>query len=251
MRFVVALLTSFMLQATIAAGGDRSSTAQPVDASPTGIRGAWISSADPTGYLYISEDFRSISVDASWYVADRAGKRFQALGYPSGQEYVCLVRSPSSTGDAFDLGLLRFRVIGDGTIDAVFSDLRGIALRQETWTVDRRRSSGDAPVVRREESPHASVPGETTFAEELPELLTKVPVVYPVSALERHIEGTVLLQALVGTDGFVKDTRVVKSIPELDAAASVAVRQYRFKPAMANGVPVAVWVAVPVRFSLH
>jgi protein TonB len=56
---------------------------------------------------------------------------------------------------------------------------------------------------------------------------------------------------LVGKDGFVKDTRVVKSIPELDDAAVASVRQWRFNPAYANGAPVAVWVAVPVKFSLH
>jgi protein TonB len=60
-----------------------------------------------------------------------------------------------------------------------------------------------------------------------------------------------LVQALVGKDGQVKDTRVVKSIPMLDQAAVVAVKKWVFKPALSNNKPVAVWVAVPVRFTLH
>ena len=49
----------------------------------------------------------------------------------------------------------------------------------------------------------------------------------------------------------MKDTKVVKSMPMLDAAAETAVKQWVFKPALSNNKPVAVWVAVPVRFTLH
>ena len=65
------------------------------------------------------------------------------------------------------------------------------------------------------------------------------------------MDGVVMVQALVGKDGHVKDTRVVKSIPMLDASAVAAVKQWVFKPALSNNKPVAVWVAVPVKFSLH
>lgn len=99
--------------------------------------------------------------------------------------------------------------------------------------------------------PDAPVFGEYVFVEELPEAITKVAPSYPDDARRRGVDGTVLVQALVGRDGTVKDTKVVKSIPELDAAAVASVRQWRFKPAMAKGRPVAVWVAVPVKFSLH
>jgi len=45
--------------------------------------------------------------------------------------------------------------------------------------------------------------------------------------------------------------RVVNSIPLLDEAAKTAVRQWVFKPALTGNEAVAVWVAVPVRFTLH
>ena len=93
--------------------------------------------------------------------------------------------------------------------------------------------------------------GEYVYVEELPEAITKVPPVYPDIAREAGVDGVVLVQALVGKDGKVKDVRVVKNIPMLDDAAIAAVKQWVFKPALSNNKPVAVWVAVPVRFSLQ
>jgi TonB family protein len=93
--------------------------------------------------------------------------------------------------------------------------------------------------------------GEYVYVEELPEAVTKVSPNYPPAAREAKVDGTVLIQALVLRDGTVGDVRVQKSIPELDQAAIAAVRQWRFKPALAKGQPVSVWVAVPVRFTVH
>ncbi len=95
--------------------------------------------------------------------------------------------------------------------------------------------------------------GQYVYVEELPEAITKVSPTYPDIAREAGVDGVVLVQALVGKDGHVKDARVQpgKSIPMLDGAALAAVKQWVFKPALSNNKPVAVWVAVPVRFSLH
>jgi protein TonB len=90
--------------------------------------------------------------------------------------------------------------------------------------------------------------GEYVYVDELPEATTRVSPVYPEAAKQARIGGTVMVQALVAKDGVVKDTRVTKSIPALDAAAVTAVRQWRFKPARTKGQATAVWVAVPVKF---
>jgi periplasmic protein TonB len=93
--------------------------------------------------------------------------------------------------------------------------------------------------------------GEYVYVEELPEAVTKVQPEYPEMARSANVDGTVMVQALVGKDGKVKDAKVVKGIPMLDAAALAAVKQWVFKPALSNNKPVAVWVAVPVKFTLH
>jgi periplasmic protein TonB len=93
--------------------------------------------------------------------------------------------------------------------------------------------------------------GEYVYVEELPEAVTKAQPLYPELARSAGVDGTVLVQALVGKDGKVKDVKVVKGNEMLNDAAVTAVRQWVFKPALSNNKPVAVWVAVPVRFSLN
>ncbi len=127
-----------------------------------------------------------------------------------------------------------------------------IASQQEiAQTTGSVESAGDQIVVAPPSEEELPKFGEYVYVEELPEAITKVPPTYPDIAREAGVDGTVLVQALVGKDGTVKDTRVQKSIPMLDNAALDAVKRWVFKPALSNNKPVAVWVAVPVKFSLH
>ena len=84
--------------------------------------------------------------------------------------------------------------------------------------------------------------------EDEPLLIKAVPPKYPEAARDRGIQGTVVVNALIGKSGRVVKARVARGIPELDEAALEAVRQFRFKPAVANGRKVRVWVAIPVAF---
>ncbi len=93
--------------------------------------------------------------------------------------------------------------------------------------------------------------GDYVYVEELPEVISKPPPEYPDLARSAGVDGVVQLQALVGKDGKVKDVKVMKGVEMLNDAAVKAVRQWVFKPALSNNKPVAVWVAVPVRFSLN
>lgn len=116
--------------------------------------------------------------------------------------------------------------------------------------VDREPGDGlDSLVIERGDA----LPGfgEYVYVEELPQAITKVQPRYPVIARESGIEGVVHVQALVGKDGTVKDIKVVKGIPVLDDAAVAAVEKWVFQPALTNNKPVAVWVAIPVRFRLR
>ncbi len=82
-----------------------------------------------------------------------------------------------------------------------------------------------------------------------PKAIHAVAPVYPEAARRRAVQGVVTLRVLVGPDGTVRQVRVTRSIPELDAAAVAAVRQWTFRPGTIGGRKVAVWIDVPVRFS--
>jgi len=105
------------------------------------------------------------------------------------------------------------------------------------------------PILHTSQSP---APEGYVNVEELPEAITRVPPEYPEEARKAKAEGTVQVQALVGADGLVQQVKILSSpSPLLNPAASDAVRKWVFKPAMAHGKPVAVWVTIPVRFTLH
>ncbi len=83
------------------------------------------------------------------------------------------------------------------------------------------------------------------------EVAVQAPPEYPKAARDAGVQGVVKIMVLVDTTGAPVDTRVVRSIPELDAAALDCVRRWRFKPLTWQGVPCRYRVLVPVLFTLH
>jgi TonB family protein len=83
-------------------------------------------------------------------------------------------------------------------------------------------------------------------------LIVKVPPVYPASAKAARIQGAVLLQAEIQADGTVGSLRVMNSQidPDLARSAVDGVKQWRYRPTMLNGEPVAVETAITVNFTL-
>ncbi len=75
---------------------------------------------------------------------------------------------------------------------------------------------------------------------------------YPASARRLGIQGTARLKVQVLADGHVGEIVVETSAghPDLDQAATEAVRQWHFEPARKGSEPVATWVLLPVQFQL-
>lgn len=94
-------------------------------------------------------------------------------------------------------------------------------------------------------------PGDFQPVEQLPELITIPEPEYPQLAREAQVEGVVKLLVLVGKDGKVKNIKVEQSIQMLDESAKAAAMAASFKPALWQKKPVAVWVSIPIRFSLR
>jgi len=73
---------------------------------------------------------------------------------------------------------------------------------------------------------------------------------YPAVALGARVQGVVILEAVIGTDGKVLNARVLRSVPLLDQAAIDAVMQWEFTPTRLNGQPVPVLMTMTVQFTL-
>jgi TonB family protein len=84
----------------------------------------------------------------------------------------------------------------------------------------------------------------------VPKKTRHVQPVYPAEALAQGIRGIVILDLVVGTDGKVESTSVIRSVPGLDEAAIAAARQWEYEPVRVNGKPVAVRITVPITFAL-
>jgi len=81
-------------------------------------------------------------------------------------------------------------------------------------------------------------------------LIKRVQPSYPPLARQARIQGTVMLQAEISKDGSIENLRLISGHPMLAPAAIDAVRQWRYKPYMLNGEPVAVETTVMVNFTL-
>jgi len=81
-------------------------------------------------------------------------------------------------------------------------------------------------------------------------LIHDVTPQYPPEAGRARIGGTVVLLAVIGTDGSVKDVRVESGLPILAQAAMDAVKQWRYKPYTVDGEPVEVDSRITINFTL-
>jgi len=81
-------------------------------------------------------------------------------------------------------------------------------------------------------------------------LVHQVKPDYPPVARTARIQGQVVLHAVIGKDGNVKQVQVLSGHPMLASAAENAVKQWRYKPYVLNGQPVEVDTTINVNFTM-
>jgi periplasmic protein TonB len=81
-------------------------------------------------------------------------------------------------------------------------------------------------------------------------LVVPIRPVYPRIAVEAHIQGTVVVEATISTEGRIENLRVVSGPAMLVNAAVDAIRAARYHPYLLNGSPVEVETTISVVFTL-
>ena len=81
-------------------------------------------------------------------------------------------------------------------------------------------------------------------------LIRRVQPNYPPLARQARIQGQVVLQADISKEGAIQNLQLISGHPMLAPAAIEAVKQWRYKPYLLNGEPVAVDTQVIVNFTL-
>lgn len=82
-------------------------------------------------------------------------------------------------------------------------------------------------------------------------ILKQTMPIYPPAAKKAKIEGSVLLDAVIGKDGTIENLKAVSGPRELQQSALDAVRQWTYKPYLVNGDPVEVETTITVTYSLR
>ena len=108
-----------------------------------------------------------------------------------------------------------------------------------------------AKVAPKKVAPLAAPVAAHTITE-MPKLAGRCRGEYTDKAREEGIEGTVVLELIVGPDGKTRDIKIIKGIGHgLDEAAIAAMKKCRFSPGTRDGQPVAVRLrSFKIRFFL-
>jgi TonB family protein len=82
-----------------------------------------------------------------------------------------------------------------------------------------------------------------------PVAISKVDPAYPLELMSDRIEGTVVLYAVIHSDGTVGEVRVLEGVEsQLDENAMAALKHWKFRPGHRGGVPVDVEAVVHIPF---
>ena len=92
---------------------------------------------------------------------------------------------------------------------------------------------------------------ERLTAVSVPELRQTIDSNYPLLGQHSRVQGSVVLQAVIGADGAIENLRVLSGPAILVTAAQQAVRQWRFQPYLLNGQPVETKTRITVNFTIR
>jgi periplasmic protein TonB len=81
-------------------------------------------------------------------------------------------------------------------------------------------------------------------------MLRQIQPMYPQIAKTAHVQGTVILHAIISKDGSVQELQYISGPALLMRSAMDAVRQWKYQPTLLNGEPVEVDTTISVVFTL-
>jgi protein TonB len=83
------------------------------------------------------------------------------------------------------------------------------------------------------------------------QILTQTSPEYPLAARQARVQGSVVVSAVVGADGHIKSVKPMSGPPLLQNPAAAAVKQWVYKPATLNGIPVESETRIELNFTLQ
>lgn len=140
----------------------------------------------------------------------------------------------------------RIEIVKDEAPDVGAGMGMGVAGGTGTGPLSNIIASGPPPPPKPVTPQRIRVGGNVQAAS----LTRQIQPVYPQIARTAHIQGTVILHAIIAKDGSIQELTYVSGPALLMRAAMDAVRQWRYKPTLLNGEPVEVDTTIQVVFTL-
>ncbi len=250
---------------------DRAAAVQPTSAAPESIPDVSLESLQPADPARKERDLWTdilsvlviaLAVILGWVVG-RAGwrstmKDFSARGRQAAQSRSVPASNVavSSAGPQQEEESAGVSPAGNGSGSAAVPE-SGLTIYRNGRVVFR------APVQPGKEDATASMQPPATQASEIatprlrisPEIaneyvVRRVEPEYPEQARERKIQGPVVINVIVGKDGEVEKLTAIAGDAQLVAAATNALRQWRFQPFFRNGQPEAFQTRITMDFRL-
>jgi protein TonB len=110
--------------------------------------------------------------------------------------------------------------------------------------------SGSGPVVSMAPTRAPATPLAVSTGVLQGMLIAPIRPVYPVIAKAAHVEGTVVVEAVISRKGTIESLRVVSGPQMLQSAALDAIREARYRPFRLNGEPTEVQTTITVNFRM-
>ena len=114
-----------------------------------------------------------------------------------------------------------------------------------------RKYDGEVAIIESDFASPCASPGNPCQYDRLPKVKKMPPPTYSRGPRDPKIEGTVILEILIGSSGRVLRANILRSVPGLDEAALEAVREWIFEPALKDGRAVATLVQAPITFKIY
>jgi protein TonB len=139
-------------------------------------------------------------------------------------------------------------------IEVVAGDThRTVHAGSDTSSVDISRNSNRFSAVTASAAGLPANAAEITrlSSDGIPEVRQTIDSTLPLLGQHMSVQGSVVLQAIIGVDGNIENLRVLSGPTVLSLAAQQAVRQWHFKPYLQNGQPVETKSRITVNFSIR
>ena len=171
------------------------------------------------------------------------------------QVEIQIIEAPKTAPQAIQISSQKPKVIPPPKTQAVFGVSRHSLqsdLGEDVKAGNTVAKTPDTTVLKPDDPDSLPVPTEDYLVTEMPSLAEEVRIPYPPKAKQKGIQGAVVMDILIDSEGRVREVKELSSPdPDLRDAALTAVKNFKFKPGKIQNRTIAVRIRYAYRFVIE